>query len=90
MEEFIESRVLKNKETLSFEVIENVAFTLRKFHYMDKHDEIEHKSLFQARYVDNGEELLSLCQEKMAMPIYEEEEQELLATIKQWITPEEL
>lgn len=55
IEEFIESRVLKNKETLNPEVIENVAFTLRRFHYMEEHDEIEQKSLFRSIFIEKGQ-----------------------------------
>lgn len=62
IEEFIESRVLKNKETLNREVIKNVAFTLRKFHDMEGHEKVEQKSLFRSVFVEKGEELLRICQ----------------------------
>ena len=46
---------------LNVEVVENVAFTLRKFHYIEEHDEIEQKSLFRSVFMEKGEELLRIC-----------------------------
>lgn len=70
--------------------MENVAFTLRKFHYMEEHNLIEQKSLFNSRFVECGEELLRICQEKMALAIYDERELAIIEEIRQWVTKDEL
>ena len=73
---------------LNKDVVENVAFTLQKFHSMEDVHEMQKRSLIESIFFDKGEELMNTCREKMDKDIFTEKEKEVIDMYRKWVSEE--
>lgn len=87
----MDATVLPAKEMLSNGFLDEVAFTLSKFHQLKPSSErIIKKSLIQRILLDDKDNILTLIHKKMMRNIYTPEEQKLIEIFKKWVSIEEL